>query len=139
MVSWIEVIWVMCELNSCSMLSTVIPSNPYDSLTIIRTRSFRTKEVFCSFSKTGKLAGLSSGMLSTYLSKENNSWKEEVIFARVAESALLIKSMISLVLFSSYFRFWKCSILPSFSAADKYTKSGWASKFGCISDYRCYS
>jgi len=58
-------------------------------------------------------------MLSTYLSNENNSWKEEVIFARVVELALLIKSMRSLVLFSSYLRFWKCSILPSFSAADK--------------------
>jgi len=101
-----EEICVTRGLKSYSMLSKLIPSNPYDSLTIILTRSFKTNDVFSSFSNTGRLAGLNSGMLSTYLSKVNNSWKDVVMLVFVVESAELSKSISSLVLVSSCLNFW---------------------------------
>ena len=99
-------IFVTLGLKSYSILSKLIPSNPYDSLTIIPTRSFKTKVVFWSFSNTGRLEGLNSGMLSTYLSKVNNSWKDAVMLVFVFESAELSKSIRSLVLVSSCLNFW---------------------------------
>ena len=100
------VIWVTRGLKSCSMLSKVMPSNPYDSFTIIFTRSFKTNDVFWSFSNTGRLVGSKSAMLSTYLRRENSYWKDPVIFVLVAESAELSKSMSSLVLANSCLSFW---------------------------------